>query len=89
MALQEYFLALPKPVLSKNDIQVARNRLASSPIQAWNAWSKDPIKKAVFVAINPWIVHANRDRGIIVDALAQNSVCLINLYSLGVEKVHC
>jgi len=75
-------------VLSKDDILAVQNGLASSRILIWNTWSKDPIKKAVFVAMNPWIVHARPYRRQMVYALAQDWVCFIHSYSFELEEVH-
>ena len=83
--LQGYLWALPKPVLSGGDIIEA---WYNPPLLTWDTWSKDPIKKAVFVAITPWLDRAQPFRADIVYALAQNRVCFIHSYSLAVEEVH-
>jgi len=76
-------------VLSEDDIRAVRDSQASSPILTWDTWSEDSIKKAVVVALTPWLVGDPRYREDIACALAQTWVCFIHPYSLGVEEVYC
>jgi len=90
--LQEYFWALPKPVLSDDDIAMALKRPHNPPNLIWDTWSKDPIKAAVLRALFSCEVRFGRDASFgrdIAGALTQRWVCLRHLYLLRVEEVHC
>ena len=87
---QAYFLALPKPVWSDDDIRVAAKvvRNPSSPI--WKTWTKDPTKFAIIRAIvscgaRPDTRNFDWD---MVWALTRKQVCFLHSYSLKVEEVH-
>jgi hypothetical protein len=91
MTLQEYFWALPKPVLSADDIAKASFHSFNSLSMTWKTWSKDPIKAAALRAILScqsrleWR-YFNWD---MAPALAQtNSVHVLHSYLLQVEEVH-
>ena len=89
--LQDYFLALPKPVLSDDDIKLALNRTYNPPSLIWRTWGKDPIKAAVLQAISScWdrFGYGLSFGSDIAKALAQKPVCLLHFYSLEVEEVH-
>jgi hypothetical protein len=86
---QDYFWALPTPVLSVDDIVVAQNGQSKSQILTWNIWSKDPIKKAVIVAIASRLGHAGPVVWEVERALTQKLVCSIHSHSLGVNEVYC
>ena len=89
--LQEYFLALPKPVLSDDDLKVALNRPYNPPSQIWRIWSTDPIKAAVLQAISScWdrFGYGQSFGSDIAKALAQKPVCSLHSNSLEAEEVH-
>ena len=68
---------------------MAEKGLDKPPILTWNTWSKDPIKKAVIVAIISRLAHTQPVDSDILGALAQKAqelVCFIHFYSLGVEE---
>ena len=84
-------MLLPEPVLSDEDIKVAKEiiRDPSSPIQ--DAWNKDPTKLAVLRAMATCQARLGRDHYFdvdTVDALAQKWVCFFHSYSSEVEEVH-
>jgi hypothetical protein len=88
-SLQEYLWALPEPILSNDDVEVAWNRAHKPPILTWNEWSKDPIKKAIIEAIFSAFGHTPSLDKDIVHALTQSNVSFIHSYSLAVEEAHC
>ena len=51
MTLQGYFTALPKPVWTDNDIDVAQKVVREPSSLIWNTWKEDTIKIAVLRAI--------------------------------------
>jgi hypothetical protein len=59
------------------------------PIQTWDAWGKDPIKKAVIMAISPTFARTPPEDWDIVWALTQRTVCFIYFHPFRVEGVHC
>jgi hypothetical protein len=75
--------------LSSDDIAVAQNGLDEPPIQTWNTWSKDLVKKAVIVAITSRLGGVEPVGWDMLSALVQGFVRLIHYYSLRVEEVHC
>jgi hypothetical protein len=97
MTLQEYFWALPKPVLSADDIPKASSapynshESCDSSRRTWETWSNDPIRAAALRAILScqcrleWQFF-NWD---VAPALAQtNLVRFLHSYLLQVEEVH-
>ena len=89
--LQGYFKALPKPVWTDKDVDIAREvvRIPSSLI--WNTWNEDPTKIAVLRAIVSCQVKLGRVGHFGLDmtsALAQERVCSLHSYSSKVEEVH-
>ena len=76
-------------MLSEDDITMVQNEPATSTLGTWRTWREDPIKRAVVKALNHWDVPSRDFLAPIVYALAQNWVCFIHPYSLGVEEVHC
>jgi hypothetical protein len=97
MTLQEYFWALPKPVLSADDTPEASSALYDSHDshdslrRTWKTWSNDPIRAAALRAILScqrrleWQFFY-RD---MAPALAQtNLVRFLHSYLLQVEEVH-
>jgi hypothetical protein len=87
--LQKYLWALPEPVLSDEDIAVAKNGRNKHPILTWNEWSNDPIKRAVILAISSQFGRTEPVDWDIVYALTQKFVCFIHFHSFEVEEVHC
>jgi len=88
---QEYLWALPKPVLSDDDIAVALKELSNTPSLIWDTWSKDLIKVAVLralfscqVRLGHYLFLGNQ----VADGLNQCQVCILCSYSLRVEEVH-
>jgi hypothetical protein len=85
MTPQEYFRALPKPVLSDDDIAKASDASHDSLSMTWETWSKDPTKAAALRAIlscqrRLGFQHFNYD---VAPALAQTDlVCFLHSYSL-------
>ena len=87
-------MALPKPVWSGDDINMAQ-RVVQSPSsqisRAWITWNKDPIKIAVLRAMVSCVVRPGYFGYFDWDmckVLAQNPVCFLHPYSLEVEEVH-
>jgi hypothetical protein len=90
MTLQEYFWALPKPVLSDDDIAKALNASYGSLSMTWKTWSKDPIKAAALQAIFSCQRRLGGQLffGDIASALAQTGfVRFLHSYLLQVEEV--
>jgi len=79
-ALQKYLWALPKPVLSNDDITLALIEPPNPPSTIWDTWSKDPTKAAVLQALFSCQVRLGRDPFFcydMADALTQRRVCLL------------
>ena len=55
-------MALPEPVWSNDDIDVARKVDRDPSSLAWKTWNNDPIKIAVLRAIVSCQVRIGRDR---------------------------
>ena len=90
--LQGYFRALPKPVWTNKDIDIAREVARNSSSLAWSTWNEDPTKFAVLRALVSCQVKIGRvgDFGSdMTNALAQKMVCSLYFYSLEVEEVDC
>ena len=84
-------MALPEPVWTDHDIDVALEVHHNPSSLTWNTWNKDPTKIAVLQAIVSFQVRLGRDSLIdwdMVDALAQKWVCSLHSYSLEMEEVH-
>ena len=90
-------MALPKPVWSDDDIDLAFKAIHGPfyMIQdVWTAWKKDPTKIAVVRALISCQVRIapglyGREFGVDMGrVLAQNLVCFLHSYSLAVEEVH-
>jgi hypothetical protein len=82
-------MALPRPVLSYDDIVVIPNNSYQSATLIWNTWSKDPAKAAVLRAILSCRITLHHDyfgRDIAV-ALGQNWVGFLHFFSLRVQEV--
>jgi hypothetical protein len=83
-------MAIPKPVLSDDDIVEVQSDSYESASLVWNTWSRDPIKAAVLQAILPkfnftlnyWL------HSVVPVALGQNRVCFLHYPSLEVEDIH-
>ena len=82
-------MALPKPVWSDDDINMAWKVVNNPSSLAWNAWNKDPTKMAVLramVSCQIRIGNAGDFGSDMVKALARKSVRSLHSYSLEVEK---
>jgi hypothetical protein len=88
MTLQEYFWALPQPVLCDEDIA---NAPWDSLSMTWKTWSNDPIKAAALQAIlfcQHRLGSLDFNWGV-APALAQaNLVHFLHSYLLQVEEAH-
>ena len=74
--MQIYLWALPKPVLSSDDVMVSP-QIYVNPRQTWNTWSQDPVKGAILRAILACHVRLGRSilfGGQMGNALAQRRV---------------
>ena len=86
-------MALPEPVWSEDDIEMALKVIRNPSSLISSPWSKDPTKLAILRALEscqikllyPSNVHF---RGGIVEALTQKQVCFLHSYSLEVDEVH-
>ena len=87
-------MALPEPVWSYDDIEVAKEviRNPSSPQAISSTWSKDPTKLAILRALHSCQARLSHNSAYFVsymyDALAQKNVCFLHSYPLEVEEVH-
>jgi hypothetical protein len=88
MTLQEYFWALPNPLLSYDDIAKAPYPYFNTLSMTWETWSKAPIKAAALRAIFSGL--GGRDyHWDMAPALAQTHlVHLLCSYLLQAEEVH-
>jgi hypothetical protein len=68
-----------------DDIAVVWNGTNKNKIQIWDALRKDPIKRAVIVAVCSSFGRTQSFDSDIVDALFQNYVSWIHFHLLGVE----
>ena len=83
-------MALPKPVWTDRDIEVAWEVVDNPSSPIWRTWNEDPTKIAVLRAIVDCQVRVGRIGEFgqdMVEALAQKSVCSLHSFSLGVEGV--
>ena len=90
--LQGYFRALPKPVWTDKDIDIAREVVSNPSSLIWNIWNEDPTKLAVLRAIVSCQVRLGRVGHFGLDmsnSLVQKPVCPIYSNSLKVEEVDC
>ena len=80
-------MALPKPVWSKDDVNVAQKVIRNPSSSIWNTWRKSPTKLAVVRAIVSCQARiADNYFGVdMTRALSQDWVCFLQLYSLEVE----
>ena len=82
-------MALPKPVWTDHDIDVAWEVVRKPSSLIWNTWNEDPTKMAIIRAI---VSRQDRIYGHfgfrMVQALTQKWVCSSYSYSLEVEEVH-
>jgi len=91
MTLQEYFWALPNPVLSNDDIALALKEPRDPLSLIWDTWSKDPIKATVLRALFSCQVRLGGNYFLgyqVADALGQYRVCSLCSFLLQVEEVH-
>ncbi len=75
---------------SGDDIKVVEEEIHNTSL-ILNTWSKDPTKMAVLRAMDFCLArfgHYSIFDNVIVDALAQKSVCFLHSYSLEVKEVH-
>ena len=90
--LQGYFRALPKPVWTDKDIDIAREVVRNPSSLIRNTWNEDPTKLAILRAIVSCQVRLGRVGHFGLDisnSLAQKPVCPIYSNSLKVEEVDC
>ncbi len=73
-------MALPNPVWSIDDIEVAREVVRNPSGLIWNTWSKNPTKLAVVRAIVSCQVSGGFFGWDMVQALAQDAVCFLHFY---------
>ena len=81
-------MALPKPVWTQHDINVALEVVRNPSSLIWNTWNKDPTIIAVLRAMVSCQIRLRRANYFdwdMVDALAQRFVCS---RSLEVKEVH-
>ncbi len=81
-------MALPKPVWSNDDLDVAREVVRNPSSLIWKTWSKNPTKLAVLRAVVSCQVRLGRIEFFgwqIANTLAQHVVCFLHFYSLEVE----
>ena len=89
--LQGYFRALPKPVWTDKDLNIAREVVRDHSSLIWNTWKEDPTKVAVLRAIVSCQVrlgcvgHFGWDMHI---AMAHKPVCSLYSCSLEEEETH-
>lgn len=79
-------MALPKPVWSKDDIDVAREVVRNPSSLIWSTWSKNPAKLAVLQAMVSCQVRIGRVGYFgwhMANALAQESVCFLHFLFIG------
>ena len=84
-------MALPQPVWSDYDINVALEVVRDPSSLIWNTWNKDPTKMAILRATVSCQVRLGRVAYFgwdMVDALAQKLVCFRHSYLLEVGQVH-
>ena len=89
--LQGYFRALPKPVWTDNDMNIALEVVCDHSSLIWNTWKEDPTKVAVLRAIVSCQVRLGRICHFAMDmhtAMAHKPVCSLYSYSLEEEEVH-
>ena len=89
--LQGYLRALPQPVWTDEDLDIAREVVRDHSSLIWNTWKEDPTKVAVLRAIVSCQVSLGRvsDFGWDIHAaMAHKPVCSLNSYSLEEEEVH-
>ena len=81
-------MALPEPVWTDHDIDVAWEVVRNPSSLIWNTWNEDPTKIAVLRAIVSCEARLGSVfRRDIVEALAQKWVCSLHSYSLEVKEV--
>ena len=83
-------MALPKPVWTDHDIDVAREVDRNPSSLIWNIWNEDPTKIAILRAIVSCQVRLGDNVYFCWDmasALAQKRVCSLHSYSLEVKEV--
>ena len=84
-------MALPKPVWTDHDIDVAREVARNPSSLIWNTWNKDPTKIAVLRAIVSCQVRLGPASSFgwdMVGVLTRKLVCSLHSYSLEVEEAH-
>ena len=84
-------MALPRPLWSDDDIEVARKVVQYPSSLVWDTWKRDPTKLAVVRAIVSCQVRLGSVRYFGLDmvcGLAQKIVCLLHSYPLVAEGVH-
>jgi len=85
-------MALPEPLWSDDDIEIAKEVIRDPSSLVSNTWSKDPTKLAIFWALGSFQAKLGfRGRILgdyIVVALAQKEVCFLHSYSLEGVEVH-
>ena len=88
--LQGYFRALPNPVWTDKDLDIAREVVRDHSSLIWNTWKEDPTKVAVLRAVVSCQVKLGRVCHFGWDmhnAMAHKPVCSLYSYSLE-EEVH-
>ncbi len=84
-------MVLPEPLLSGDDIIVARKAVYNLSSLISHPWSKDRAKFAVIRAVAPCLArfgHGSFFDANIAGALTQEPVCFLHSYSLEVEEMH-
>ena len=84
-------MALPEPLWSNDDIDVAEEVDRDPSSLAWKTWNNDPIKIAVLRAIvsrQGRVGHANFGSDMAKALAQQYWVCFLHFYSSEVEEVH-